>query len=296
MSWLRLDDKIATHRKTVQVGNEAFGAWVRMAAHCQGHATDGRITRAEARVFGDDTIIERLIDVGFLDAIDGEADVFDVHDLLDWNFTAEEARARREKRSSAGKLGGKKSGQVRRHVTNRSKREANAKQTRSKVEANDEANAEVPTKQTRTPSPSPIKTTPYIPPSDSDEANGAALSGVQLVAAPVAIPGIAPEGQAIECPPDLPLTDGARASAQMLAIADIELEWTKFVGHQVGHGIRAANFYALWSKWLGNAKRYQASDKARSERQDASGGGRTTSGPSKSSAPCHVPFKVLPGR
>ena len=175
MSWLRLDDKIATHRKTVQVGNEAFGAWVRMAAHCQGHGTDGRITRAEALVFGSEDIISRLLHVGFLDAVDGEPDVFEVHDLLHWNFTAEEAKARREKRAIAGKLGGKRSAEVRRHLTTRSKRQANAKQTASKVQANAEANAEVGAKQNATPSPNPINTNPLYSPSKQAEARDSVI-------------------------------------------------------------------------------------------------------------------------
>lgn len=287
MSWLRLDDKIATHRKTVQVGNEAFGAWVRMAAHCQGHGTDGRITRAEALVFGSEDIISRLLHVGFLDAVDGEPDVFEVHDLLHWNFTAEEAKARREKRAIAGKLGGKRSAEVRRHLTTRSKRQANAKQTASKVQANAEANAEVGAKQNATPSPNPINTNPLYSPSKQAEARD---SVIRLRPSPEPRPGVAPPGETIQCPAGLPLTDEARAAAEMIGLRDIEIEWGRFVGHHVGHGTMAANFYGLWSKWIGAAKKYQATDAARARHTGASSTTGSTRNPSGRLAPYHKPF------
>ena len=45
MSWFRIDDKSAFHRKVLKAGNEAWGAICRAGAVSAGEGTDGRVTR-----------------------------------------------------------------------------------------------------------------------------------------------------------------------------------------------------------------------------------------------------------
>jgi hypothetical protein len=141
MSWLRLDDQIGNHPKTMAAENEAFGAWVRMVAHCGAYLTDGFVTDAVAiAIAGKRKVLDRLVAVGFLDRVEAG---YAVHDYLDWNPAGskvrEERRVKSERKAAAGRLGGQRSGEARRN------------QMGSNGEANGEANA----KQIEAPSPSP---------------------------------------------------------------------------------------------------------------------------------------------
>ena len=44
MSWSKLDDRYAFHRKVLAAGNEAVGAMHRMIAYASGEGTDGLVT------------------------------------------------------------------------------------------------------------------------------------------------------------------------------------------------------------------------------------------------------------
>ncbi len=105
MSWLRIDDQIAFHQKTIAAGNEAFGAWVRMGAHSCAYGTDGFLDEATALTFTSKKMIARLIKVGFLDVA---PEGYRIHDFHDWNGTAEEVAARRKERRAAGARGAAK--------------------------------------------------------------------------------------------------------------------------------------------------------------------------------------------
>jgi hypothetical protein len=115
VSWFRVDDKAAFHRKVLKAGNEAFGALVRMGCWASDHLTDGHIPRETAELIAPPQVIAILCLQGFLEPLQND---FVIHDFLDYNPSAaevEELRAeRREAKAKAGKAGGLASGRSRR--------------------------------------------------------------------------------------------------------------------------------------------------------------------------------------
>lgn len=93
MTWLKIDDQVAFHAKTIAAGNAAFGAWVRLAAWSCAQLTDGHVPASAARTMASASELCRLVDAGLLDRSD---DGFEVHNFLDWNPSADEVRAKRE--------------------------------------------------------------------------------------------------------------------------------------------------------------------------------------------------------
>jgi len=93
-------------------------------------------------------------------------------------------------------------------------------------------------------------------------------------------PGASASAVCAPIPSDLRLTPEARASAEMLGVRDIDGEWVKFVAHHRANGTRAADFYALWTKWAVMARNYERRDREREARR---------SGPSadRAAAPYH---------
>ena len=88
MAWFRLDDQITFHQKTLEAGNEAFGAWIRMGTWSSSRSLNGRVTASAAMaIAGSQQVIDRLIAAKLLD-VDG-AD-YAVHDYLHWNPSADE--------------------------------------------------------------------------------------------------------------------------------------------------------------------------------------------------------------
>lgn len=154
MSFARFDDKLAFHPKVLAAGDEAFGLWVRLVTYCCAHHTDGFLTDEQLRAFpAKKTLISKLLRVRLLDRSKGGVLV---HDFLDWNPSAEQAKAKQtdliEKRRKAGYVGGKRSGEVRKN--------------KQLDQANGEANGEAKSKQTgkhfasKQTNPDPIRTDP----------------------------------------------------------------------------------------------------------------------------------------
>lgn len=103
MSWLKIDDQISFHAKTVSAGNAAFGAWVRMAAWSCAQLTDGRIPASIARTMATSRELRDLVSVGFLNRTDGG---FEIHGFLDWNPSSVEILEKKSKdaaRKAAGR-------------------------------------------------------------------------------------------------------------------------------------------------------------------------------------------------
>jgi len=131
MSWFRVDDKAAFHAKVVRAGNEAYGAFIRAGAVCSGSDRSGFISFEVAHLIASKKVWKKLLEVGLLDPTTRAG--YQLHDFNDYNPTSEQMDEYIEKKRSAGRVGGQRSGEAR-----RSKIEADAsKQT---VEAN-EANA-----------------------------------------------------------------------------------------------------------------------------------------------------------
>jgi hypothetical protein len=153
MSWVRVDDKIAFHRKVVAAGNEAFGAWMRMTAWCADQLSDGIVPASIAWIIaghGREEVIEALVKHNLLER---EADHFLIHDYHDHNPLAADVKAKRneasKKKKEAGAKGGRVSGEVR-----SSKSEASTKQTGSKGPSKNEA------KRSPVPNPHPVPNPP----------------------------------------------------------------------------------------------------------------------------------------
>src|SRR6185436_8589485 len=106
VTWLRVDDMIAFHRKILRAGNEAFGAWVRMAAQSSAEMLDGLVPRETAlTIASDQAVIARLVDAKLLEE---EGADYRIHDFLEYNPSANETRKLRKARANAGSVGGSK--------------------------------------------------------------------------------------------------------------------------------------------------------------------------------------------
>jgi len=166
MTWTKLDDGIFDHPKMVKAGEDAANLYVRALVYCNRFLTDGRIDPEVLSVITRKRdaakLAEALVRVGAWEALpDGG---WLVHGFHEHNPTSEQVAARRaeisEKRSKAGKIGGKRSGEARSN-------EANAKQTRSNATKQTEANAVEATKQNA----SPVPARP-VPTADQSTPNG----------------------------------------------------------------------------------------------------------------------------
>jgi len=105
MTWFRLDEKGCFHPKVVRAGNEAYGAWTRAGQWSSEHLTDGVIPPDVARAIGPRRLWKRLVDVGLCEKIDEKVfakgtSPIEMHDFLDYNPSAEEVLAERERKAA----------------------------------------------------------------------------------------------------------------------------------------------------------------------------------------------------
>lgn len=109
MTWFKVDDDLAFHRKTVAAGNAAMGLWVRAGSWCGQQLNDGHVPHSIARRLGTKTQANALVRVGLWHAVDGG---YQFHqwdsdgDGTRRNFTKAEVEDKRRKRADAGRLGG----------------------------------------------------------------------------------------------------------------------------------------------------------------------------------------------
>ncbi len=159
MPWMKVDDRMAFHRKVLAAKNEAVGAWVRAGSWSCGEGTNGDIPRDTALTIAPQRVWDRLVLVELAHETESG---WEIHDYLDYNPPSDKVDARRAARSEAGRLGGQKSGASRRDRRSNppSKLEANdeakPKQTLQQTGSKTEANSEAEAKQKRTPIPIPI--------------------------------------------------------------------------------------------------------------------------------------------
>jgi hypothetical protein len=102
VSWFRVDDKSALHPKVMAAGNAAWGLLVRLGAYSSDQMLDGSVPVAFAELLGLPSEIERLLSVGLLEK---EAEVYRIHDFLEWNPSAREVVKLRKARAKAGARG-----------------------------------------------------------------------------------------------------------------------------------------------------------------------------------------------
>jgi hypothetical protein len=65
VTWFKVDDGIAFHRKTVAAGNAAMGLWLRAGAWSMAQLSDGFVPKRIANTIGTPAQIKRLVQVGF---------------------------------------------------------------------------------------------------------------------------------------------------------------------------------------------------------------------------------------
>ncbi|MCW3041534.1 MAG: hypothetical protein JWM31_3439 [Solirubrobacterales bacterium] len=93
MTWFRVDDDLAFHRKTVRAGNAAMGLWVRAGAWCSQQLSDGVVPADIARTLGKPSEIKALVTAELWE-IDGDSYRF--HDYFTRNPSRAEVEQRRE--------------------------------------------------------------------------------------------------------------------------------------------------------------------------------------------------------
>lgn len=114
MTWFKVCDGIAFHRKTLKAGNEAMGAWVRAGAWSSApeNLTDGWIPPEVADQIAPPKVWAKLRAAGFVEEPSDGRSGHQFHDFLVYNPPASEVRERREdlsrKRSEAGRKGNEK--------------------------------------------------------------------------------------------------------------------------------------------------------------------------------------------
>jgi hypothetical protein len=197
MSWFKLCDRIPFHRKVIDAGNEAFGAWCRMGAQASADLSDGVVSDAMASLIvgpGREDVLARLVRVRLLERVEGG---YLVHDYLEYNPSAAEVHEHRaevaEARRAAGRVGGQRSGETRRSRRDaREANEASPKQSRSNDEARSEATTKQEAKQTGNqkrspdpdPDPDPVSRSPAPPPAPRARVGVPAPASVREAAPP----------------------------------------------------------------------------------------------------------------
>lgn len=134
MSWVRTEDTAPDHPKLVGLEDSEVAMWWRGLCYASRYRTDGAIPKGAIRQLSKnrkpETVAAKLVAVGLWEET---PDGFRVHDYLDYNLSAAEQKERRDIRSAAGKLGGKRSGSI---------REAETKQDGSETEASASTHAQ----------------------------------------------------------------------------------------------------------------------------------------------------------
>lgn len=165
-TWCKLYHAFMDHPKVLKAGPNAAYLWVVSIAWASRNLTDGFIPSQQVKRLVDwDDIIEvrrtpprkgmhsfveasrlaaRLVDAGLWEKAE---DGYQIHDFLHWQRSAEQWEALRQRRSSAGKQGGRASAAARQSKQvleqNASKRQAKRKQTSSKIQADVDVDVEV---------------------------------------------------------------------------------------------------------------------------------------------------------
>lgn len=199
MSWVRIDDAMPEHPKVLAAGPLAFALDVAAICYCARNRTDGRVPRAKVRLLID--VSDIRVGRAKVDALElaellvacgrwhRDGDDYRIHDFDQYNPTRAESEARTsaltEIRRAAGRRGGLRSAEARRHAGEAnagpvaSKPQANTKQTGSKAGANGEAKAKQTGSKSEAPIPIPVSSnnTPPTPPGGEAKADDALATG-----------------------------------------------------------------------------------------------------------------------
>ena len=109
MSWVKLDDNFAGHRKVLAAGLEAAWLHIEGLCYCAQQETDGAILDAalvKLTQFSKpkaERLAVRLVEVGLWER---NGTGYAIHDYLEYNPSKKELEARREIKRRAGQAGG----------------------------------------------------------------------------------------------------------------------------------------------------------------------------------------------
>lgn len=94
MAWFKVDDKLHSHPKVIDVPLRAMGLWVKAGAWCSDHLTDGVISKSALRLLGGSPADARaLVDAGLWEVI---PEGWRFHDWSDMNPSRKETEDKRE--------------------------------------------------------------------------------------------------------------------------------------------------------------------------------------------------------
>lgn len=155
MTWFKVDDSFHAHPKVLATEPDALGLWVVAGAWSSAHLTDGFVPdHALLRLLpGSATLASKLVAAGLWRKARGG---YRFHDWNDFQPSASDVRATREKRAQAGRIGGVASGKTR-------------SKTGSKTEALASLIVEPPTRPDPTPKNKVKTSSSTAPPSTDDE-------------------------------------------------------------------------------------------------------------------------------
>lgn len=116
MTWVRLDDGFTEHSKIHGLSDRAFRLHVTALCYCGRNLTDGHITARALKVLlaACSATKRHVLELVGTKVWEVEDDGHQIHDFNDLNPTAAEVREKSRKRQEAGRIGGMKSGEVRR--------------------------------------------------------------------------------------------------------------------------------------------------------------------------------------
>jgi hypothetical protein len=133
MTWFKVDDGFYRNAKTAMLSDAATALWLRAATWACDQLTDGFVPeRILPMLRRGEGMEQELVDAGLWERLDGG---FLFHDWLDYQPSADEVEALRQKRSEAGRRGGKLSAKARSRANVEASAQAKPKQTGSKSEA-----------------------------------------------------------------------------------------------------------------------------------------------------------------
>lgn len=174
MPWMKLDDRMAFHRKIMDAGNEATGAWARAGAWSCGEGTDGHIPIATAHTIAKKKVWEKICRAGLAHEREVEKKVvgYDIHDFLQYNPSAGAAADAKDEKSErkreAGRIGGLKSA-AKRAAKAQADTQASASVSASFCLDSASSKTQAESKQNEAPIPIPIQEDPPNPPGASED-------------------------------------------------------------------------------------------------------------------------------
>src|SRR5262245_33276556 len=118
VTWVKIDENAPNHPKFFRAGHAAIGFWLGCLAYCSRYLTDGCIPEHDLRLVFPGTppdvvteMTEVLVREGLLEVVDKG---YRMHDYLDWQRSKKETIGWLKGRKTAGRKGGRQSGEARR--------------------------------------------------------------------------------------------------------------------------------------------------------------------------------------